>query len=83
MISLHWEPDQPPTEEMLTEIDSILVEHPATFMLWEGEPLDVMRRQLKDRGVECIVFKPGANTPGEGDFMNLMRSNVEELAGLF
>lgn len=83
VISLHWEPQQLPTDEMMLEIDSILVEYPATFMLWEGEPHDVMRRKLKDRGVECIVFKPGPNTPGEGDFMNLMRKNVEELARLF
>ncbi len=83
VISLHWEPQQPPTVEMMQDIDSILVEHPATFMLWEGEPLDVMRRKLKDRGVECIVFRPGANTPDAGDFMHLMRKNVEVLARVF
>lgn len=83
VISLHWEPQQPQMVEMMTDLDSLLVEHPATFMLWEGEPLDVMRRQLKDRGVKCIVFEPAANAPDEGDFMNLMRKNVEELARLF
>jgi zinc transport system substrate-binding protein len=37
--NVHWEPDEIPTNEQMLELNSILKEHPAQWMIWEGEPM--------------------------------------------
>jgi len=36
--SVHWEPDEIPTNEHMMELNRILKEHPAKWMIWEGKP---------------------------------------------
>jgi zinc transport system substrate-binding protein len=78
---LHWEPDQPLTDADLDELAEILSTHAANLMIWEREPLPATRETLDRLGVASVVFKTGAATPAEGDYLALMRRNLDRLQG--
>ena len=83
IVSVHWEPDQVPSENQLKEIVEILKQHPARWMIWEGPPLQASVDNLKALGVDSLVFDPCGNNPDQGNFMTVMRSNVENLQRAF
>jgi zinc transport system substrate-binding protein len=77
--SLHWEPDQPPSQAAWRELDALLAEHPVRWLLWEAEPSEATRRRLEERGVRSGVFSPCGNAPEQGDYLDAMRSNAAAL----
>ena len=81
--SVHWEPDEIPTTEQMLELHNILKDHPAKWMIWEGEPIEESGERLKSIGIQSVVFDPCGNAPGQGDFMSVMRQNVENLKVAF
>ena len=83
VISVHWEPDQVPSDSQLREFKEILKQHPARWMIWEGEPVQTSVDKLKTLGVDSLVFDPCGNVPAPGDFMTVMRGNVEDLRRAF
>ncbi len=78
--SVQWEPDVPPSASRWNEFQRLLREHPATLMLWEGEPLTETSERLESLGVTVVVFDQCGNVPAEGDYLSVMRRNVESLA---
>jgi zinc transport system substrate-binding protein len=80
--SVHWEPDEPPSEDMWRELQELLSTHPAKWMLWEDEPLPETAQRLEATGVRALVYAPCANAPHEGDFLSIMRNNVARLEEL-
>jgi len=80
--SVQWEPDRAPSGSQWNDFQRLLSEHPATLMLWEGEPLAETSERLESLGVTVVVFDPCANIPAEGDFLSVMRQNVESLAAV-
>ena len=83
LVSVNFEPDEVPTEEAWRGLDALLGEHPAPLMLWEGEPLEETANRLRAMGVESIVFDPSRNAPREGDYLVVMRRNVDNLRIIF
>ncbi len=81
--SLHWEPDALPSAEQWAELKRLLQEHPANWLLWEKRPLAHTVTQLQGLGVSSLVFDPCANVPEQGDFLSLMRQNLENLKPAF
>jgi zinc transport system substrate-binding protein len=81
--SLHWEPDEPPTETMLRELESLLAEHPSEWMIWEGEPLEPTKTRLAELGVGSVVFRPCGNVPPTADYLGEQRKNLARLAKVF
>lgn len=81
--SVMWEPDEIPDEAQWIGLEQILKEHPASWMIWEGEPHPQSVEQLRGLGVESIVFSSAANRPEEGDFLGVMRQNVKNLQRVF
>jgi zinc transport system substrate-binding protein len=78
--SVHWEPDEIPDDRQWAELNSILKSHSAKWMIWEGKPGPIPVKKLKAIGIESLVFDPCANAPPEqGDFLSVMRRNVENL----
>ena len=77
--SVHWEPDEIPTNEQMMTLNRILKEHPAKWMVWEGEPMKETVERLLSIGVNSLVFNPCGNTPDQGDFLSVMRQNVDNL----
>jgi len=74
-----WEPDAAPTPQQWGELEAILGEHPARWMLWEAEPAPDTASRLRVLGVESVVFDPCANRPAAGDFMSVMGANAKSL----
>ncbi len=77
--SLHWEPEQDPTEEQWQELQVLLQTHPAQWMIWEANPNPETVTQLKTMGISSLVFAPVANQPDTGDFLSIMQKNIENL----
>jgi zinc transport system substrate-binding protein len=83
IVSVHWEPDQVPSDSQLREFKGILKQHPARWMIWEGEPVQASVDKLKTLGADSLVFDPCGNVPARGDFMTVMQRNVEDLRRAF
>ena len=83
MRSVHWEPDEFPSDAQWSELRAILKKHPAKWMIWEGEPMKESAERLKAIGVNSLVFDPCGNIPDQGDFMSVMRRNGENLKPAF
>jgi len=81
--SVHWEPDEMPNQEQWMELRNILKEHPAKWMIWEGNPIEACVNQLKSMGISSAVFDPCGNVPKKGDFLAVMQQNVESLRLVF
>lgn len=77
--SLHWEPDAEPSERQWRELEKLLDEHPAKWIVWEAEPLPRVARRLEELGVKSVVFSPCANRVVGGDFLSEVRANVDRL----
>jgi zinc transport system substrate-binding protein len=81
--SVHWEPGEMQGAAQWKELETLLKEHPANWMIWEGEPLVETVGKLKARGLESVVFNPCGNIPEQGDFLSVMRRNVKNLQRVF
>ncbi|MHC5113853.1 MAG: metal ABC transporter substrate-binding protein [Planctomycetota bacterium] len=81
--SLHWEPETMPDDDEWEKLDALLDEHPARWMLWEASPDPVIAEALATRGVEVIVYEPCGNAPATGDFLDVMRRNVDALGVVY
>jgi zinc transport system substrate-binding protein len=78
--SVTWEPDVVPDARALSELDTMLTDHPATIMIWEGPPDPRTIELLEARGIRSVVFDPCAGEPGNGaDFMGVMEENLANL----
>jgi hypothetical protein len=80
--SVLWEPDTLPNETMWKELEEMKREHPAAWMIWEDEPLPKSVERLEKMGIQSVVFNPCGNRPDEGDFMTVMKSNIENLRSI-
>ncbi len=78
--SVHWEPNTLPSEDDWAKMRELLKRHPAKWMIWEGNPVDESVKQLSELGIDSIVFDPCGNMPDDGDWLQVMNRNAEELA---
>jgi zinc transport system substrate-binding protein len=83
MKSVHWEPDELPNRVQWAELKTLLANHPAKWMIWEGTPMKESGASLKAIGLDSIVFDPCGNTPDQGDLLSVMQQNVENLKPVF
>ena len=65
-ISVHWEPDEAPTDAMWSDLEQRLKAHPARWMIWEGQPLADISERLAKQGLSSIVFAPVETPQGSG-----------------
>lgn len=77
--SIMWEPDVVPEEHQWAQFRQLLINHPAKWMIWEGEPSEQSVTRLRKNGINSLVFNPCANMPAQGDFMSVMETNVRQL----
>ncbi len=81
--SVHFEPDEFPDEGAWGQLQGLLQEHPARWMVWEGDPLPAIVARLEEPGVRSVVFEPCANAPDAGDYLSVMRANIRNLEEAF
>jgi zinc transport system substrate-binding protein len=77
--SVHWEPNEMPPEAEWAALKQLLTRHAARTMIWEAEPSPAITERLAKLGVRSVVFNPCGNRPATGDFLSVMRTNVENL----
>ena len=78
--AVHWEPDSMPDTGEWQALGQLLYGHPARMMIWEGSPDPAIVMELQKRGLDSVVFEPGANLPGQGDYLGIMRANLKRLS---
>ncbi len=83
LVSVHFEPNDYPDERAWRELAAILEVHPAEWMFWEAEPLETSADRLRQMGVESVVFDPSGNEPPDGDYLTVMRDNLNNLVVAF
>jgi zinc transport system substrate-binding protein len=81
--SVLWEPDAYPSESGWRELARLVEEHPAGWMIWEGDPLPESVKRLEEMGVTSVVFDPCGNVPEDGDFATVMRQNMERIKTVY
>jgi zinc transport system substrate-binding protein len=81
--SVLWEPDDVPDARQWLVLETLLRNHPAKWMIWEGEPNSQSVEQLKSLGIDSVIFDPAGNVPESGDFLSIMGQNVESLKQAF
>ena len=81
--SVHFEPDETPSDAGWRELREMQQERAAPLMLWEAEPMPSTRERLaREFGISSIVFSPCANTPDVDDYMSVMRANAQRLSAI-
>lgn len=78
--SLHWEPNQLPSDAQWNDFKKRLVGRPTDLMLWEDQPVEQTASRLAELGVKVVTFRPLANKPAQGDYLSGMRENLKNLA---
>jgi zinc transport system substrate-binding protein len=81
--SVLWEPEDVPDARQWLELETLMKNHPAKWMIWEGEPHSQSVEQLKSLGIDSVIFDPAGNVPETGDFLTIMDQNVESLKQVF
>lgn len=77
--SQQWEAGEMPSEEQWAEVDKLLSESPASWMLWEKAPNPDAVAKLQALNIKSLIFDPLTNRPSEGDFISHMQENIERL----
>lgn len=78
-----WEPEAVPDDKAMEELKGILATHPAKWMIWEGDPAKESVAKLEAICVKSVTFDPCGNVPESGDFIAVMKANVEALEKAF
>ena len=81
--AVHFEPGELPGPDGWHDLEHLLEEQEAKWMLWEGEPLSETAARLRELGIESVVFDPCGNRPTEGDYLTVMESNAAGLERIF
>ena len=81
--AVHFEPDAVPGEDGWHDLEHLLEDVSATWMIWENSPLSETSEKLRGLGLESIVFNPCGNRPEEGDYLSVMRANIEAFERIF
>ena len=77
--SVHWEPDDMPSEEHWAALQTLLESHPARWMIWEAPPLREVKNRLRHLNVECLVVLPCGHAPSDSDWLAVMFENASRL----
>ncbi len=77
--SVTWQPDVMPAEQEWERLVYAQEAFPALWMLWEDAPDAEIRARLQSLGIAIAVFQPCANHPPQGDFLEVMQRNLENL----
>lgn len=80
--AIEWEPGMKIEAKDIAALKKILAKHPATWMIWEGEPTAENITAVDGLGLKSVVFSPSANVPAEGDWLSVMKTNVANLEGI-
>ncbi len=79
LSSLHWEPNEMPSEDQWKKLELMITDHESVIMIWESKPIEAIESMLDRLKIKFIVFDPCANKPKYGDFVYIMKENLDQL----
>jgi zinc transport system substrate-binding protein len=79
MPILSLQQDEPATDQQWQNLEPILASQTVSRLLWSEEPQAATADRLRAMGMRSIVFRIAAQPPESGDFLSVMRENVEQL----
>ncbi len=79
LSSVHFEPDEAPSEQAWSDLERMRARGGANVMLWEAEPLPQTRERLASMGLQLVLFSTAGSLPDSGDYFSVMRDNVSNL----
>ncbi|MEM0897353.1 MAG: metal ABC transporter substrate-binding protein [Verrucomicrobiota bacterium] len=83
VIELVWEPEMDVDEKAIADLKAAMEAHPgAKYFMWEGEPLAESVEALEGLGLTSFVFTQCPNRPESGDFLSVMKENIEAMKSL-
>lgn len=77
--SMHWEPDETLSEEMLQEIEHLNEHYGIDYVVWEREPLAQTKTTLESLGFRCITIQPAGGLIENYDFVEIMKDNISNI----
>jgi len=80
--SVHWEPDEMPSNEEWQRFEELHRGHRGKIMLWEEDPLPTVAERLRKMGIDPIAFETCAGEPEKGDYLSVMKANAARLAAM-
>ena len=78
-----WEPDEDPGGKEWKQLQEIVKDHPAGWMIWEEEPLPGSVERLEKLNIQSQVFSPCFSRPQQGDFLSVMQQNIKNIETIF
>lgn len=80
ITSLDLDPESDNADAIVADVRNAIIGGMPAILLWEGEPTDRIRNALTDElGITSILFSPAEGTPEGGDYMDVMRANLDRL----
>ena len=76
---VHWHPNEFPSDDQWHEFEELIGARPTSWMFWEDDPVQKTVDRLRDLGVSIVVIRPGGTRPTKGDYLTIMRRNLEGL----
>lgn len=80
--SVHFEPDEMPSEKQWHDLEHLFGQQENKIMLWEDTPNEKIQAELDKRGIQSIVFNPCGNRPVQSDFLAMMQGNIKNIKGI-
>lgn len=77
--SVHFEPNEIPEDHEWEEIFPLMSKSKPNLMLWENTPLERTQLKLNKYDIKSVVFNPCGNMPPNGDFLSVMKNNIEAI----
>jgi len=75
--------DTDPSTINWQKIEKDLLHQRADWIIWPQDPLPMARTRLEDMQVKSVIFSPCSMPPDQGDFITVMRQNIENIQPIF
>lgn len=82
IINLDLDPETVPDEASLDGIRETMAENEVRHLLWESAPAAEVAAAMENLGLENVLFSPCETAPETGDYLTVMRQNVDRLEAL-
>ncbi|MBK1833498.1 metal ABC transporter substrate-binding protein [Roseibacillus ishigakijimensis] len=78
--ALLWEAGMTIDEKAVADFEALRAQHPAArIFLWDTAPSEANAAFIRKQGLINVVFSPCATPPAEGDFLSVMKDNLQRL----
>lgn len=76
--SLHWEPDQAPSERQWSELERLVGKGNEILFIWEDFPSEATQERMNTMRIQTTVIRPAANR-SDDDWLTEQLANIQRL----